>query len=127
MPVPGIGDVPHKAKGWPWLIRKVEAIRGTIKFRVRCQPAFDYGRQSHTIRDGDVPDCKIFDSEHMKLCLSAHSNALKDDVKPIVWSVEEETVTYGTGLQVSLPKLCGDFELSEYQSIFFLLRLPMDN
>ncbi len=125
-PSVGIGQVPHKAKGWPWLIRKVEAVRGTIRFRVRCQPAFDYGRQSHSIRDGNGADCKVFDSKHMVMHLSAHSSALKDDVKPICWSVEEETVTYPTGLEVSMPKLCGDFELSEYQSIFLLLRLPGD-
>lgn len=32
----------------PWLIRRVEVIRGKLNFRVECAPAFDYGRQKHT-------------------------------------------------------------------------------
>ncbi|MDR4488257.1 MAG: glycoside hydrolase family 15 protein [Nitrospirales bacterium] len=31
------------------LIRRVQAIRGTMAFRVECRPAFDYGRQSHQL------------------------------------------------------------------------------
>ena len=32
------------------LIRRVSALRGTMKFRLECQPAFDYGRGKHTTR-----------------------------------------------------------------------------
>ncbi len=35
------------------LIRRVQAIRGTMTFRLDCQPAFNYGRDSHTITVSD--------------------------------------------------------------------------
>ncbi|KAL7410623.1 glycoside hydrolase family 15 protein [Mrakia frigida] len=31
----------------PWLIRRVEVIRGKMTFRVECAPAFDYARATH--------------------------------------------------------------------------------
>lgn len=31
----------------PWLIRKVESIRGTVPFRMECAPAFNYCRDKH--------------------------------------------------------------------------------
>ena len=32
----------------PWLIRKVESIRGKVPFRMECAPAFNYCRDKHT-------------------------------------------------------------------------------
>jgi len=32
----------------PWLIRKVESIRGKVPFRLECAPAFNYCRDKHT-------------------------------------------------------------------------------
>jgi GH15 family glucan-1,4-alpha-glucosidase len=32
----------------PWLIRKVESIRGKVPFRMECAPAFNYCRDEHT-------------------------------------------------------------------------------
>ncbi len=32
------------------LVRRVKAVRGCIRFRMRCAPAFDYGRARHDIR-----------------------------------------------------------------------------
>ncbi len=32
----------------PWLMRKVESIRGTVPFRMECAPAFNYCRDKHT-------------------------------------------------------------------------------
>lgn len=32
----------------PWLIRKVESIRGNVPFRMECAPAFNYCRDKHT-------------------------------------------------------------------------------
>ncbi len=31
------------------LIRRVQALRGSITFRIECHPAFDYGRAPHTV------------------------------------------------------------------------------
>ncbi|PPR00691.1 hypothetical protein CVT24_000979 [Panaeolus cyanescens] len=42
----------------PWLIRRVECIRGTLPMLVQCAPAFNYARSSHTttiIEDDSIP------------------------------------------------------------------------
>lgn len=31
----------------PWIVRRVEVIRGTLDFRLECFPAFDYARKEH--------------------------------------------------------------------------------
>lgn len=46
----------------PWLIRKVESIRGTVPFKMECAPAFNYCRDKHTAevsRDALILDCLI--------------------------------------------------------------------
>src|SRR5438093_11769803 len=42
MPVGGSGPVPDA------VIRRVRVVRGTLKFRLECRPAFDYARAKHT-------------------------------------------------------------------------------
>lgn len=32
----------------PWLIRRVECIRGTVPLSMQCAPAFNYARSEHT-------------------------------------------------------------------------------
>jgi GH15 family glucan-1,4-alpha-glucosidase len=39
--------VPAGAPGHHWLVRRVEVVRGTMKFGMVCHPAFDYARASH--------------------------------------------------------------------------------
>lgn len=34
-------------KGYHWLVRQVRGIRGSMKFRLACYPAFNYARDSH--------------------------------------------------------------------------------
>jgi len=43
MPV-GVGA---DESGHHWLIRKVQVLRGTMRFRAECHPAFDYARAEH--------------------------------------------------------------------------------
>lgn len=122
----GNTELDPTCKGWPWLIRKAEVIRGRIKFRLECQPAFDYGRRSHRIeRQGDcshfISDCLTMQLQAFKMCPDREPHALH-------WSVEEERVDYdddsiGT---VEIPRLVCTFELDEAESIFFLLRRPHD-
>lgn len=46
MPLPGPGrDTDPKAS--PWLVRKVETIRGKLSYHMELAPAFDYARASH--------------------------------------------------------------------------------
>ncbi|MCL7425788.1 glycoside hydrolase family 15 protein [Streptomyces sp. YS415] len=51
------------------LIRRVLCVRGSIPFRTRVAPRFDYGTQPHTVRmDGDVA---VFESPKLSLGLTA--------------------------------------------------------
>jgi GH15 family glucan-1,4-alpha-glucosidase len=51
------------------LIRRVACVRGTLPFRARIAPRFDYARQPHTVRgDGSRT---IFESESLSLSLAA--------------------------------------------------------
>lgn len=55
MPI-GYEEHPHD------VVRRVKTIRGEIKYRMVCEPRFDYGRSSHKVekKDGEVlfiPDC----------------------------------------------------------------------
>ena len=36
----------------PWLIRKVESVRGTIPYHMDCSPAFNYAQDKHTAEVG---------------------------------------------------------------------------
>jgi GH15 family glucan-1,4-alpha-glucosidase len=45
-----ISDFMTVTEGKQQLIRRVKAIRNPIRFRMRCAPAFDYGRCGHTLR-----------------------------------------------------------------------------
>src|SRR5262245_29639340 len=31
------------------LVRRAKTVRGTVRFRMRCDPRFDYGRATHTV------------------------------------------------------------------------------
>ncbi|MGX1128732.1 GH15 family glucan-1,4-alpha-glucosidase [Streptomyces glaucescens] len=51
------------------LIRRVVCVRGSVVFRVRVAPRFDFGAQPHTLRmDGDVA---VFESPALSLALTA--------------------------------------------------------
>ncbi|MFG2129356.1 glycoside hydrolase family 15 protein [Streptomyces sp. NPDC048751] len=51
------------------LIRRVVCVRGSIPFRVRVAPRFDYGAREHTLRF--VGDVAVFDSGELSLGLTA--------------------------------------------------------
>ncbi|MFF0200320.1 glycoside hydrolase family 15 protein [Streptomyces sp. NPDC005017] len=51
------------------LIRRVLCVRGSVPFRVRVAPRFDYGAQPHSLRlDGEMA---VFESEKLTLALTA--------------------------------------------------------
>jgi GH15 family glucan-1,4-alpha-glucosidase len=51
------------------LIRRVVCVRGSIPFRTRVSPRFDYGTRTHTVRlTGDVA---VFESERLSLALTS--------------------------------------------------------
>jgi GH15 family glucan-1,4-alpha-glucosidase len=49
------------------MIRRVQAIRGTMAFRLECHPAFNYARDGHTTTL--IPDGAIFESASLTLRL----------------------------------------------------------
>ncbi|SNX56490.1 GH15 family glucan-1,4-alpha-glucosidase [Streptomyces sp. TLI_55] len=51
------------------LIRRVVCVRGSIPFRTRVAPRFDYGRQQHRLRM--VGDVAVFESDRLSLSLTA--------------------------------------------------------
>ena len=59
------------------LIRRVRVVRGSMPFRMHCQPAFDYARASH---ETDIqPDGAIFRSSDLCLGLATTSPLKPDD------------------------------------------------
>jgi GH15 family glucan-1,4-alpha-glucosidase len=78
------------------LIRRVVCVRGSIPFRTRVAPRFDYGAQPHTLRM--VGDVAVFESPKLSLGLTA-------------------TVP----LEAEGPDARADFKLSEGESAVFAL------
>ncbi|MGV9253145.1 glycoside hydrolase family 15 protein [Streptomyces sp. NPDC003697] len=78
------------------LIRRVVCVRGTLPFRARVAPRFDYGRDSHTVRATD--GLTLFESAGLSLALNA-------------------TVP----LTVDGPDARADFKLAEGESAVFAL------
>ena len=63
MPVGFKKSKPH----YNGLIRRVQAIRGTMSFRLECHPAFNYARNDHTVRT--IPGGAVFESSSLSLRL----------------------------------------------------------
>ncbi len=72
----GVGQIidfmpvaPKDAEAGHCIIRHVQAIRGSLNFRLECFPAFNYAQDTHTTtltRDG-----ARFDTEGLSMCLGA--------------------------------------------------------
>lgn len=116
----------------PWLVRKVEVIRGTLEFHMECAPAFDYARASHTTTITPRPEAKFlpnatpqianFDCPaHVSLDLRwVGDSIMKDDKKPTLELDYLDLAERGhKGLGVT-----SNFVLTEGQSITFVLREP---
>jgi len=58
------------------LVRKVEVVRGTMRFRVRCTPAFDYARVRHEVLV--VDDGAIFVTPALSLGMSTGTKLEQD-------------------------------------------------
>ncbi|MEU9348366.1 glycoside hydrolase family 15 protein [Streptomyces sp. NPDC048278] len=78
------------------LIRRVLCVRGTVPFRVRVAPRFNYGADPHTLRT--LGDTALFESAAKSLLLTS-TVALESDG----------------------PDACADFKLSEGESAVFAL------
>ncbi|MEU5312956.1 glycoside hydrolase family 15 protein [Streptomyces sp. NPDC021562] len=75
MPVTGESAEPTECERHR-LIRRVVCVRGTVPFRVRVAPRFDYGARPHTLRMRG--DTAVFESPEMSLALTS-TVALESD------------------------------------------------
>jgi Glucoamylase and related glycosyl hydrolases len=80
----GVGEIidympigaPRDGKGFHGLIRRVKVVRGCMKFRMECRPAFNYARDSHEIEI--VEGGARFTSRSMSLALAADHALIED-------------------------------------------------
>jgi len=81
----GVGQVtdympvglPHDDPGRHQIVRRVQAVRGEMTFRLECRPAFNFARDPH--RAVDVPTGACFRSESLSLGLSSHQDLRVED------------------------------------------------
>ncbi|MDJ0736486.1 MAG: glycoside hydrolase family 15 protein [Nostocaceae cyanobacterium] len=66
-----------KERGYHWLVRKVTAVRNSMKFRMQCYPAFNYAQDAHEMRltEGGV----YFKSPNLTLGLSTEVPLVEDE------------------------------------------------
>jgi hypothetical protein len=92
----------------PWLVRRVEVVRGQMPIRMECAPAFNYSRTAHTTKL--VPDDTTAPSleRQLKVIFSSPADpttsydGLSLDLRYVVETAEEQ----GTdGCHVPLPKV----------------------
>lgn len=72
MPVAGRADEPNRRQ----IIRMVRAVRGTVTFRVECEPAFDYARADHEIERTERGVC--FHGDEQALSLATEIDLARD-------------------------------------------------
>lgn len=114
----------------PWLVRRVECVRGKVPLLMQCAPAFNYARSSHVttlVEDTSIPfgpkQLKaVFDSDSLSLDLRFVGESAEEltQVNPVA-DIElidlSEKGHKGLGVQAS-------FTLSEGQIVTFILRTP---
>ncbi|MFI1206426.1 glycoside hydrolase family 15 protein [Streptomyces sp. NPDC020802] len=100
MPVDGDATEPDRHR----LIRRVLCVRGSIPFRARVAPRFDYAAQPHTARLHD--DMVVFESAHLSLALTA--------TEPLECDGRDATVGFklqeGESAVFALDQVSGDIE-----------------
>ena len=115
----------------PWLIRRIECIRGSLPIVVQCAPAFNYARSAHTttiIDDDSIPDDTqkkaLFTSDELALDLryvaECSQNASEDVLAPkITLKLLDLSAKGHKG-----PAVQSSFTLTEGQCVTFVLRTP---
>jgi GH15 family glucan-1,4-alpha-glucosidase len=74
MPIARTGEERHRHR----LIRRIVCVRGELRFQLVLEPRFNYGRDSHTIRQHEHG--VVFESEMLCLALQATTPFACDDV-----------------------------------------------
>lgn len=92
-----VGDLPECygcEQERPRLVRKATVVRGELDVDVRCAPAFDYARATHTTHD--LPGGVLFEGPDLKLALAS------DEVIGVVGGAATGTVRLRAGDSFSL-------------------------
>lgn len=89
----------------PWLVRRVEVVRGTLPFRLECFPGFDYARQAHTttLEDDETAE-KLPKGEYRKKAVFK-SDLMTMELRALTGCNED------TGACVGLPDADIDFQI----------------
>ncbi len=102
------------------LVRRVTVVRGSMKFRMECRPAFNYARDPHEL--SILPEGACFQSPSLSLGLATHLPLQKDGNA----AVAEFTLNEGQRVTLVLRDLeagagCG-LVLSETESVVLFKR-----
>jgi GH15 family glucan-1,4-alpha-glucosidase len=106
----GVGEIidympigaPREGKGFHGLIRSVKVVRGCMRFRMECRPAFNYARDPHEIEI--VEGGAKFTSALMSLALAA-DHALVQDGDGVT---SEFTLTSGESSSFEVHEITGN-------------------
>ncbi|KAJ7763200.1 glycoside hydrolase family 15 protein [Mycena maculata] len=110
----------------PWLIRRVEVIRGVVPLRMECAPAFNYARSKHSTslvpsQSPDSPTKAVFQSDALTLDLRYVLENTMDNVPCPALELSLLDLSkkghLGLGVQAELT-------LEEGQCVTFVLRTP---
>ncbi|KDQ30187.1 glycoside hydrolase family 15 protein [Pleurotus ostreatus PC15] len=113
----------------PWLIRRVEVIRGEIPLRMECAPAFNYARDKHEL---NIEEDTSAPNHHPRQRATFHSKDLALDLRYVVESTVDNVAAPVVDLSpldlsakghLGLAVTC-DLNLTEGQCIAFVLRTP---
>jgi GH15 family glucan-1,4-alpha-glucosidase len=102
----------------PWLIRKVDIVRGCLSLEVECRPAFMYGLDAHQSSIDCESGTITFQSLHDTLQLSQHHSCSRKFVDLIDGSKLQLRMGEGESMILCLKEADGDhFEYPLLQSI----------
>ncbi|KAK9762260.1 hypothetical protein K7432_012181 [Basidiobolus ranarum] len=115
----------HPYELLPWMVRKVEAIRGTIEIDVECFPAFNYAQNKHTTTVHTIDNSSSedhvgpwrveFESQDLTMDLRFTYDCGENECPYWKFDVEEREGLLGPGVTTKIT-------LSEGQSIVFIFR-----
>ena len=80
------------------IMRQVNVVRGCVRWRVECDPAFNYGRDSHEVRINEQGAHFISPSLGLQLCTAVPLKKSGTGVACDFVLNEGETATFGMGI-----------------------------
>ncbi|KAJ3571229.1 hypothetical protein NP233_g3894 [Leucocoprinus birnbaumii] len=114
----------------PWLIRRVECVRGSLSINVECAPAFNYARNPHTTNIVDDESIPLTSTKQRKALFESADLTL--DLRYVAETTAEDVdapVVHLTTLDLSAkghkgPAIQAFINLVEGQAVTFILRNP---